>query len=47
MHAHSKRIESGDVSLYSQSTTEVVQRALRKLLNGGWERTSVSTSDHA
>jgi hypothetical protein len=28
MHAHSKLTESGDVSFYSQSTSEVAQRAL-------------------
>jgi hypothetical protein len=30
MRAHSKLIESGDVSFYSQSTTDVAQRALRE-----------------
>jgi hypothetical protein len=30
MHAHSKLTESGDVSFYSQSTSEVAQRALRE-----------------
>jgi hypothetical protein len=30
MHARSKLTESGDVSFYSQSTSEVAQRALRK-----------------
>jgi hypothetical protein len=30
MHAHSRLTESGDVSFYSQSTSEVAQRALRK-----------------
>jgi hypothetical protein len=30
MRAHSKLIESGDVSFYSQSTSEVAQRALRE-----------------
>jgi hypothetical protein len=30
MRAHSKLTESGDVSFYSQSTTEVAQRALRE-----------------
>jgi hypothetical protein len=30
MYAHSKLIESGDVSFYSQSTSEVTQRALRE-----------------
>jgi hypothetical protein len=30
MHAHSKLIESGDVSFYSQSTMDVAQRALRE-----------------
>jgi hypothetical protein len=30
MHAHSKLIESGDVSFYSQSTSEVTQRAMRE-----------------
>jgi hypothetical protein len=30
MHAHSKLTESCDVSFYSQSTSEVAQRALRE-----------------
>jgi hypothetical protein len=30
MCAHSKLTESGDVSFYSQSTSEVAQRALRE-----------------
>jgi hypothetical protein len=30
MRAHSKLTESGDVSFYSQSTSEVAQRALRE-----------------
>jgi hypothetical protein len=30
MRARSKLTESGDVSLYSQSTSEVAQRALRE-----------------
>jgi hypothetical protein len=30
MHAHSKLVESGNVSFYSQSTSEVAQRALRE-----------------
>jgi hypothetical protein len=30
MHARSKLTESGDVSYYSQSTTDVAQRALRE-----------------
>jgi hypothetical protein len=30
MHAHSKLTESGDVSFYSRSTSEVAQRALRE-----------------
>jgi hypothetical protein len=30
MRAHSKLVESGDVSFYSQSTSEVAQRALRE-----------------
>jgi hypothetical protein len=30
MHAHSKLTESDDVSFYSQSTSEVPQRALRE-----------------
>jgi hypothetical protein len=30
MRARSKMIESGDVSYYSQSTTDVTQRALRE-----------------
>jgi hypothetical protein len=30
MCARSKLIESGDVKFYSQSTTDVAQRALRK-----------------
>jgi hypothetical protein len=30
MRARSKLTESGDVSIYSQSTTDVAQRALRK-----------------
>jgi hypothetical protein len=30
MRAHSKLIESGDVSFYSQSTSEVAQRDLRE-----------------
>jgi hypothetical protein len=30
MHAHSKLIELGNVSFYSQSTSEVAQRALRE-----------------
>jgi hypothetical protein len=30
MHARSKLIVSGDVSFYSQSTSEVAQRALRE-----------------
>jgi hypothetical protein len=29
MHAHSKLTESSDVSFYSQSTSEVTQKALR------------------
>jgi hypothetical protein len=30
MHAHSKLTELGDVSFYSQSSSEVAQRALRE-----------------
>jgi hypothetical protein len=30
MRAHSKLTESGDASFYSQSTSEVAQRALRE-----------------
>jgi hypothetical protein len=30
MHAHSKLTESGNVSVYSQSTADVAQRALRE-----------------
>jgi hypothetical protein len=30
MRAHSKLTESGDISFYSQSTSEVAQRALRE-----------------
>jgi hypothetical protein len=30
MHAHSKLTGSGDVSFYSQSTSEVAERALSK-----------------
>jgi hypothetical protein len=30
MHAHSKMTESGNASFYSQSTSEVAQRALRE-----------------
>jgi hypothetical protein len=30
MHAHSKVTESGDVSFYNQSTSEVTQRVLRE-----------------
>jgi hypothetical protein len=30
MYAHSKMIESDDVSFYSESTSEVAQRALRE-----------------
>jgi hypothetical protein len=30
MHAHSKLTESGNVSFYSQSTSEVAQRTLRE-----------------
>jgi hypothetical protein len=30
MHAHSKLIESGDVSFNSESTSEVAQKALRE-----------------
>jgi hypothetical protein len=30
MRAHSKLIESGDVSLYNKSTLDVAQRALRE-----------------
>jgi hypothetical protein len=30
MHAHSRLTESADVSFYSQSTSEVAQRVLRK-----------------
>jgi hypothetical protein len=30
MRAHSKLTESADISFYSQSTSEVAQRALRK-----------------
>jgi hypothetical protein len=30
MRAHSKLTESGDISFYSQSTSEVAQKALRE-----------------
>jgi hypothetical protein len=30
MRTHSKLLESGDVSFYNQSTSEVAQRALRE-----------------
>jgi hypothetical protein len=34
MHAHSKLIELGDVSFYSQSTSEVAQRVWRESNEG-------------
>jgi hypothetical protein len=36
MCAHSKLIELGDVSFYSQSTSEVAQMALRESSEGSW-----------
>jgi hypothetical protein len=47
MHAHSKLIESANVSFYSQSTVEVAQRALRessKDSNGERENDALSKS---
>jgi hypothetical protein len=40
MHAHSNLTESGDVSFYSQSTSEVAQRAL-------WESSEDSNGERA
>jgi hypothetical protein len=45
MCTHSKLTESGDVSFYSQSTTDVAQRALRESsedLNGERENDALS-----